>query len=421
MSIVINEKKLTDDLVDKINKDLTIQLENTNGMFKSVKYIYPFEKINDNVYLPFTYSVEQLGFLRPTRKDDSKINVKFEGKLRDEQKIVKKEALEYLNKNGSIILSLNTGAGKTITSINIACNIKLKTLVVVNKLVLVKQWEQSIYKFCPTAKVQNLVTKSDFDMDADFYIMNAINIPKMGKMFFRYIQTLIVDEVHLIMAEKLSNLMLFIQPRYLIGLSATPERYDGLNILLDLYFGTNKIVRKLYHKHTVFKINTGFKPKIEKTITGKVNWNVILESQSQDEKRNQLIIDIVQKYDDRIFLILVKRLEQGFYLYQKLKDNGQNVASLLGSEQEFDRNCRILIGTSSKVGVGFDFDKLNALILACDIESYFIQFLGRVARVKDNHPLIFDLVDKNSILEKHFNTRKKIYTEHGGTIQNLSL
>ena len=44
----------------------------------------------------------------------------FNGNLRPLQKEVRKEALSLLNKRGSCILSLYTGAGKTITAINIA-------------------------------------------------------------------------------------------------------------------------------------------------------------------------------------------------------------------------------------------------------------------------------------------------------------
>ena len=61
-------------------------------------------------------------------------------------------------------------------------------------------------------------------------------------MFFKDIGVCIIDEIHCIMAEGLSKCTQKILPRYLIGLSATPYREDGLNILLDLYFGEEKIM-----------------------------------------------------------------------------------------------------------------------------------------------------------------------------------
>tara|TARA_E500000331_G_C17128746_1_gene657204 strand:+ start:165 stop:461 length:297 start_codon:yes stop_codon:yes gene_type:complete len=78
-----------------------------------------------------------------------------------------------------------------------------------------------------------------------------------------------------------------------------------------------------------------------------------------------------------------------------------------------------LIATISKAGVGFDHPKMDALILASDVEEYFIQYLGRVFRREDVHPLIFDLVDNFNSLKRHYYTRKKVYEESGGTILNF--
>ena len=321
--------------------------------------------------------------------------------------------------NRRFVLGDFTVTHNTAISINIACQIKLKTLVIVNKIILMKQWEESILKFCPTAIVQRLTPKSSLENDVDFYIINAINVSKRGKDFFRNIRTCIVDECHLIMAETLSKSLNYVQPRYLIGLSATPYRSDGLNVLLDLYFGKHKIIRTLRKEHIVYKVETGFTPTVELTKNGKINWNTVLESQSRDEDRNQLILNIIQYYSDRIFLVLTKRLEQGYYLLEKLTEMGESVTSLLGDQQEYDEGARILIGTNSKIGTGFDHARLDTLLLAADVEEYFIQYLGRIFRRPDVEPIIFDLVDKNSILKKHFSTRKSIYIESGGKIKNF--
>ncbi len=45
----------------------------------------------------------------------------------------------------------------------------------------------------------------------------------------------------------------------------------------------------------------------------------------------------------------------------------KHVATLFGSNQKFDKNCKVLIGTSAKIGTGFDFDKLDTLLLAADV------------------------------------------------------
>lgn len=308
----------------------------------------------------------------------------------------------------------------TMSAIKMSTMLKFKVCIIVNKIILMKQWEESIFKFCPTATVQK-VTSSSEKKDCDFYIINAQNTEKMGRYYFSHIGCLIVDEAHLIMAETLSRAMQYIYPRYLIGLTATPYRPDGLDILLTLYFGVNKIVRKLSREHVVYKVETGFKPTIEKTADGRINWGVILDSQANDVDRNEIIVKIIKKFDTRNFLVLVKRITQGEYIKSRLEEEGENVTSLLGTVQEYDIDSRILIGTSGKIGVGFDHVKLDALLLGADIEEYFIQYLGRVFRTKEVQPVVFDLVDNYSILTKHFSTRQKVYQEHGGIVKKLDI
>jgi superfamily II DNA or RNA helicase len=317
--------------------------------------------------------------------------------------------------NHRFLLEDYTVTHNTFLSIYISFKIRLKTLIVVNRVVLINQWKSSIEKFCPNARIQILTGKIK-KKDSDFYIINAINIPKRSREEYKDMAFVCIDECHLILADKLSKCMTYLCPRYLLGLSATPYRNDGLNILFDLYFGKDKIERKMYRKHDVYVVRTGFKPKMEMTESGTVNWNSILESLSSNKKRNELIIQLVRHFPKKVLLIITKRVEQAHYLLDRLKEEGESVDYLTGNKQEFDSTCRILIGTIQKCGVGFDFACLDGIILAIDVESYFSQILGRAFRRKDNVPVIFDLVDDNPILQKHFKTRKAVYLEAGGKI-----
>jgi superfamily II DNA or RNA helicase len=251
--------------------------------------------------------------------------------------------------------------------------------------------------------------------------MNAINVPKMKNNFFSTIGVCIIDECHLIMAESLSKSLLTICPRYLIGLSATPYREDGLNKLLDFYFGSIKIIRELFRKHIVYKVSSGLDIPIETSENGRVNWNAVLKIQTESIVRNELIITIIKKFADKNFLVLSKRVEQATFLYNRLKEEGEYVTSLIGKQQTFDKEARILVGIITKCGTGFDHPKLNALILASDLDSYFIQALGRIFRVKDTLPIVFDIIDNNFILQKHYKNRLEIYKNAGGKIINFEI
>jgi superfamily II DNA or RNA helicase len=246
--------------------------------------------------------------------------------------------------------------------------------------------------------------------------MNAINVPKNKRTFYKDIGFVIVDEVHLIMSEILSKSMLHLNPRYLLGLSATPYREDELNILLDLYFGKEKIYRKMSREHNVYNLNTNFTPEVEIAKNGKINWGALLDSQAKDAKRNDMIIRLVKYFSDRVFLILCKRVEQGNWIVKKLKEEGEDVTSLIGKQQTYEQKSRILVGTTGKCSTGFDHPRLDTLLLATDVQAYFVQVLGRIFRTQEGTPMVIDIVDKNPVLKKHFAVRKAIYFEHGGKI-----
>ena len=423
MSITTDSNYLTEYQFNKINDELKIEMKDKYS-FGPSRYFIPYEVLGDegDVAIPFAFGVRDLKLKRRTRDKFNPMDVKFEGELREAQTEVKEEAIRILNKKGSIILSMYCGFGKTITSINLAATIGMKTLVVVNKLVLMSQWEESINRFCPGASVVKLTPKTKkCTSGVDFLIINAINMPKMGADVFDNVGVVIVDEAHLIMAETVSKCMNSVSPRYLIGLTATPYRPDGLDALLGFYFGNDKIIRELYREHIVYKVPTGFEPTVELTEAGRLNWGSVLDSQSKDPDRNKLIVDIISKHADRTFLVLVKRVEQGEELERLLLERGEEVTSLVGSRQTFEVTSRVLIGTCSKVGTGFDHPRLDTLLLAADVEEYFIQYLGRCMRTREGVPVVFDLVDDNGVLKKHYGTRKKIYKRHGGVIKDYKI
>lgn len=424
MSRKIHINKLSNKDKEEITKDLELKIEPSKYLFNArPMYIYPYTLEDSYLYLPFSYNNK---YPRKSREDTGILKCKFVKELREEQISVKEEIIKQLNKYGSALLSAYCGFGKTALGIYISTKVLVKTIIVVNRLVLLKQWESSINFFSPEARVKLLSSKEDYNNyndiieNNDYFIINAINICKLDRKFYEKIGFCIVDEAHLIMSEVLSRGMQYIVPRYMLGLSATPYRTDGLDPLINLYFGERRIIRKLYRKHIIYKIKTGFKPKQEIGNNGKINWGKVLDSQAESVERNEIIIDIIKKYKDRVFLVLVKRVLQGEYLLNRLLDEGEDVTSLLGSQQTFDKNSRILIGTCGKISVGFDHPKLNTLIMGADIVQYFIQSLGRIFRTKDSEPWVFDLIDDNNILIKHFYERQSVYLEHGGIINNLN-
>ena len=231
MSIKIHLDSLTLPERTKIVKELKFNKKRTTKYNKFLLLILRFIRMIQTImiifFLPFAWALKNIGnCIRPRREVHSDLETTFSKEItfREEQKQVIKEAIQLLNKNGTCILSVYTGFGKTLCSIKLAYKIKLKTLIVISRLILVKQWVNSINKCCKNPKIQFLTARTPLNLSNDFFIMNALNIPKKPHGFFDDIGTIITDEIHLIATEKLIQSFNYLRPRYMIGLSATPTR-----------------------------------------------------------------------------------------------------------------------------------------------------------------------------------------------------
>jgi len=185
---------------------------------------------------------------------------------------------------------------------------------------------------------------------------------------------------------------------------------------LDLYFGKDRVIRRLHRKHTVYVVETGLVIEGERDDKGKLSWNSVLQAQMTDPARNEFLAGLCSFFSDRTILILCKRVQQIVTLADKVRERGISCTTLKGNEVEYDTEARVLVASIQKVGTGFSHDRLDCLILACDTEEYFLQYLGRVFRRPDVVPIVIDVVDKNPVLRRHAQTRKKVYVECGGTM-----
>jgi superfamily II DNA or RNA helicase len=417
MSIKTNISSLTKETRANILSDLQIVFENKN---KSIQ-VFLLDIIDNTktIYIPYSYAYSKLKLKPISSKTFNFINkdTKLTTTLRDYQQDIEKQVCNYLKTNGVCLCSLHVGWGKSVLAISTAIKSKLQTLIIVNRIILAKQWGDLINSITNSSfQIVNAKTKIEHH---DFYIVNIQNISKLSLDFRNKLGFVICDEIHLLISPKNITQLLSISPRYLLGLSATPFRNDELNCVIKYFFGENTITENLKKQHYVYPVHTNLQIEYELDWRGKINWNSLLTNQADNIERNNMIINIIKHFSNRVFLILVKRISQGKYLYEKLVEQNENVCNLLTSKSELDVNCRILIATTQKCGVGFSFDKLDSLLIASDMENYFIQYLGRVFRRRDIEPIIFDLVDNNPVLQKHFNTRKKIYKEVGGKIEHV--
>jgi len=392
-------------------------------------YFDNYEVVGENVIMPFAYYFHNISSTYGTNSDtfpnierQYPVNkAKFVLDLFDRQKNIRKETLEILNTYRSILLALRVAFGKTLYTIYLVSTIiKLKAVIFAHRIILIDQWRTSINKCCPNAKVQILDSKNKIDPEADFYIINITNVTKRHPDDFKDCGVLVIDEMHATCSEKYSQSYRYVFPKYILGLTATPERADGKDSMIDHYVGPACIHVPLKAMYNVYLYYTGFSPKAQTNERGDLDWNGVIRDQYLDKNRNTLIVDIIRYFVSRNILVLCKRKNHVKLLHAALRTYGIDSDVYMGSQKIVNYDCRVLISTTSKSGVGFDHPKLDMLIVAGDMQELFIQYLGRVFRRDDNFPIIIDLVDKFFPLKKHFEGRADVYKQSEGEVKNLT-
>jgi superfamily II DNA or RNA helicase len=308
------------------------------------------------------------------------------------------------------MLQLPPGYGKTIIAITLIQRLQLPAIVLVTRRVLLKQWI-------------NLVgSNSDIRVITDKAV-SIYNIYKVG--------VLVIDEAHLFTTNRRVNTVLSFAPRYLILLTATPppplDEYGKPSFIYSLVY--DNIIREDNHKfHYLTPIFTYIDYNYPLRTDDSVDWANLLNMVSEDTRRNDMILKYIidiTTVDNKI-LILTWRKNQANYLYQRLNDMGYLVDILSGTKNNY-HNCKILIGTISKIGVGFDesnlcpnFDgvRFNVLILTSTIKSTVLieQIFGRIFR--SDIPKIVVFVD-NGLFRSHWYQMREWSISHGGVVKYI--
>ena len=233
-----------------------------------------YRESNKKFYIPRFYGLEHYGDVDENRiKDGKSINLKFNGELRDFQKPIVETYLKHAKIKGSGLLEIHTGAGKTVMGLKIIEQLKQKTLIIVHKEFLLRQWEERILQFLPDAKVGRIqASKIDYeDKDIVIGMLQSLSMKDYDSKIFDEFGLTIIDEVHHISAEVFSRVLFKVVTKYALGLSATLKRNDGLTKVIKMFLG--KVVYKKERKG-------------ENDVTVKA-----IQYSTQDEEFNELKLD----------------------------------------------------------------------------------------------------------------------------------
>ena len=335
--------------------------------------------------------------------------IPFRGELREHQVPVVEEALATLEAEGSVFLSLPTASGKTVLAIYLAARLGLKTLILCHLDVIKGQWADKFGEFAGV----------DLSASDAVEIQGVIRASTLDDEYLAQFGTIVLDEAHIVTKTAFMDVLMRARPRYLVGLSATPDRADGLDRLLALFFPAPFIVRAPQKALTIVKLQTPFVPDVEyHEVKGRVvpNWNVMLRSLAHNEARQGFIADLVEARladPKEKLLVLCTRVAMAEGLVAALEAREADVEILIGRKKKWRRDARCLVAGTLKAGVGFDDGDLTTLILASSVKDVR-QFEGRLRAVNGT---VVDIVDRHPLFEKHWELRRRWYRKLKSTIQ----
>jgi superfamily II DNA or RNA helicase len=363
----------------------------------------------------------------------------FTGRLRDatRQNEAFAAGTKAFEETGGGVLSLFCGGGKTTVALALSAQLKVRTMIVVHKEFLANQWVDKIKEFCPGATIGR-VQGDTFNVEKDFVIamIQTMCMREFDKKAFDSIGLLVVDEAHHIGAPAFSQFMFKVCPRYTLGLTATPERKDGLTRLLYWFLGPEffKVERVNQGTTKVTTLNytdQAFKESPPVTRFGQLNMAGMINIVTELEARNDLIVQTAEEAlaDGRRVLVLSDRREHCFYLQNRLGSNAKlYVGGMKEKDLEESAKSPIVVATFQLAHEGLDIPALDTVILATP-KSDIKQSIGRIMREtpkdasgaragKLNDPLIFDIADQWSVFFAMYRKRLKVYREGGFEISS---
>lgn len=366
---------------------------------------------------------ERTAFIEDQRIENPKSFPALNATLRGYQERAVCKALRH---NEGVIVS-PTGSGKTLMGLEIMRRRCQKSLIIVHRNDLAKQWIS--------------VLKERMGIDAGLIGDGKYQIGEM--VTIGMIQTLssienlpseefgliLVDECHHIPAQIFTKTLSQFSAKFLYGLSATLGRRDGLEQLI--YRGIGPVIANVEREEVedmgnivpvvVYSVKTGFDPGSLST------WNDYLASLTECQERNTLIIDIAKKTSSSStssVLILCDRIEHCKRLSALCTESGiEHViahGSLKGTDREAAmsdmRSASITIGTTGLLGEGLDVSTWSSLIMATPISSEIklMQAIGRIVRPCEgkNSAMVYDLKDDCAFAGSSFKNRFEIYKKH---------
>lgn len=330
------------------------------------------------------------------------------------------EALDNLaamrEKNETIALLYHaTGTGKTVTAVTDAKHVGGRVLFIAHTKDLITQAAETFGRIWPEASV-GLYVENKKETDKQIVCGSVQSIALNLESFFpESFDYLIVDEAHHASAETYQKVLSYFKPRFTLGLTATPERSDGTDILeifkntahrLDIQAAVE--IGELVPVRCI-RIHTNI--DLTKVRFNSIQYNIKdLESKIFVPERNRLIVDTWMDYvrDKRTVIFCASR-KHAELIAEELHQRGIAAMAVDGSMKLAERNEATARFASGKLKVlcacdllneGWDCPETEVLFMARPTMSkvLYTQQLGRGMRLCEGKDslMVFDFVDNAS-------------------------
>ena len=379
--------------------------------------------------------------IRDERFAGHPIDVKFSGQLRPAQL----DAAAMIAEHDEGILCAPTAFGKTALAAWMIAARKVNTLVLVHRQQLLDQWHARLAMFLslPAKSIGQVGGgKSERNGLVDVAIIQSTHDKAGVKDFVAEYGQVIVDECHHLSAFTFEQVMKQVKAKYVLGLTATPERKDGHHPIIYMQCGpiryklsARSMTAASSFEHEVIPRLTDFCLPPEQADT---TIQELYAALVDDKTRNELIVsDLLRVIQDGCSpLLLTARTEHLKYFEMALAGEVENIFVLKGGMGKKQRRSiaeaiaavpesapRVILATGSYIGEGFDDARLDTLFLAMPIswKGTLQQYVGRLHRLHDAKRVVrvYDYVDSNVLmLARMYARRLKGYSSIGYRICN---
>ncbi len=366
----------------------------------------------------------------------SSVPVTFNGHLT----AVQKEASQALLKHETGIVVAPPGTGKTVLGTHLIAQRGCSTLVLVHRKPLLEQWKAQLAIFLgldekDVGQIGGGQRKPNGRLDVA--MMQSLVKKEAVDDLVRAYGHVIVDECHHVPAFSFERVLSETKARYLLGLTATPQRRDGRQAITEMQLGPVRfrvdarcqaVHRPFEHKLIVRETRFGAPPSSPGN-----SIQDLYRALSGDEARNQHIVDdvLAALQEGRSPILLTERKDHLDHLAHRLRGLVRHLIVLKGGtsarEQTHareqltsvpDTSERLVLATGRYVGEGFDDARLDTLFLAMPVswKGTLIQYAGRLHRLhaRKTEVRIYDYVDREvPMLLRMFERRLVTYRAIG--------